>query len=455
MSLRRFSTRFRKSELGGLAGDTSYVAVWQGTVAIAELAQMALITHALGLEEYGRLALAVAFVTLVGGFFNMRVGIAATTHGAAPLARRDYRALSGVFRMAYLIDFGTATCAVLVLAVAAPILGPGLIGEQAVALVLLYSITLIGTAMDTTSFAVLRLLDRFKRVAVNSIIIEGTRLVLVITALAVDTNLVLVVAAVAASKLAGGFLNLATAAAAFRKVATGRRLVHRVGPMPTFERKSMLSTVFHTNLVAYARIAQVQVPTLLLGSIAGPTQTALYKVGIAVGGGLSKLIDPASAALLPRFTRLWAEGKRAELDRLVRHVTLVTVPVILVSLAVLVVFRDPILELLGGGSEATDAGTVLILGALGHACYALVFWRTNLLFAIGRAKTVSAVSIPIAAIQIAGVAIFAPSLGAEGAALAFLIARAINGIALTVAAIRALETAETPRTPALAGTGGG
>jgi O-antigen/teichoic acid export membrane protein len=188
---------------------------------------------------------------------------------------------------------------------------------------------------------------------------------------------------------------------------------------------------------------------LLLGTMATPTQTALYKVGMAVASGLTVVVDPASAALLPRFSRLWAARRQAELNRLVRHATLISAPLIAALFVLLVVFRDPLLQLFGGGPAASDAGTVLILGALGHAFHAAVFWRTTVLFAVDRAKTVSAVMLPTTALQIAGVALLVPPLGAIGAALAFVVSRALSAVVLSVAAVRALMAEQPPRAAAL------
>src|SRR5204863_1253049 len=87
----------RRGELGGLAADSVYVAVWQGATSLADLAQIALIAHVLGLDQYGRFAVVVSFVILVSQFFDVRVGVAATTLGAREL-NRDPRRAAGVFQ---------------------------------------------------------------------------------------------------------------------------------------------------------------------------------------------------------------------------------------------------------------------------------------------------------------------------------------------------------------------
>jgi O-antigen/teichoic acid export membrane protein len=439
MSFRGLWQRFRKSELGGLAGDTSYIAVWQATVALADLLQIALITHALGLGEYGQLALAIAFVALVGGFFNVRIGIAALTHGAPRVAEGNFRAAVSVFRFAYLIDFGTVICALVALAVLAPLVGPSVIGNGGPALVLLYSVTLAAQALETTSSSILRLLDRFRRVSINGVATELARVALVAIAVTVGADLMFVVAAIAVAKLGGGIANITAAAQAFRAAGEGWRLTDRAGPMARAERKQMLGTIFHTNLVAYARVAQVQLPTLLVGAIAGATQTALYKVGMAVAGGLTKVFDPAMTALLPRFTRLWATGRTRELRRLIRQATIISVPVAGVTFVLLVLLREPLLHALGGGPAAGDAETVLIFAAAGNVFHAAVFWRSTLLYATERARVMSAIIIPLTIVQVGGVALLTPEYGANGAALAFAASMVLSAIALSIAALRVFK----------------
>ena len=97
---------------------------------------------------------------------------------------------------------------------------------------------------------------------------------------------------------------------------------------------------------------------------------------------------------------------------------------------------------------------MLILGAIGAALHAAVFWRVNLLYAVGQAATVSKVLLVITVFDIAAVAALVPALGAEGAALVFLVDRVITAVVLSAAALRALAVEEPPHIPALVSTGG-
>ena len=174
--------RFRRSQLGGLAKDSGYVALWQASAAGALLAQTALITHAFGLSGYGRFAVVVAFVELVGGLFNLRVGIAATTFGARWLVR-DVRVAAGVFQYGFLVDMATTVAAVLVLAVLAFTVGPHVAGGDSATLIVVYAFALVGPMLTRSSYVILRLLDRFGLIATYSWSLELVRVVLIVGAI--------------------------------------------------------------------------------------------------------------------------------------------------------------------------------------------------------------------------------------------------------------------------------
>jgi len=415
--------------------------VTQGSQLGADLLQIALITHTLGITQYGRFSLVVAFVTIVSTFFDLRVGIAATTYGARQL-RRDPRAAVGVFQLSYLIDLSSGAVFAGVVAPLTLIVGSGVVGGVSPEVVLVYTLVLLARHVETTPIAVLRLLDRMKLLALMTFVTESARLALVFAALQAEKSLLAVAAAVAVGKLGAGTVKALLAFRVFVRAYPGERLTRAsIGHVPADERQAILRTVFHSSLLSYEGITQIHAPTLVLGWLAGATETGLYKVGMAIASVIGNVAAPASAAILPRLSRLWSEERYRELRRLLRQATLISLPVIVVVYLLLLAFRDPMLELLGGGPVAKAAGTVLLLGAAGQAVYAAVFWRTSVLLAAYRTGTVAKVSLAGGALQIGALIALVPSVGAEGAALAYFLSRAaING-ALGYIAVRTVDSA--------------
>jgi O-antigen/teichoic acid export membrane protein len=109
-----------------------------------------------------------------------------------------------------------------------------------------------------------------------------------------------------------------------------------------------------------------------------------------------------------------------------------------VALAVVLLLRRPILDLIGG-QEATDAAPVLAAGAAAFAINGAVFWNVGVLFAAGRAQTVSRIAVITALTQAALLIPLVVALDAPGAAISFLASIALSNLAATVIALRVVE----------------
>lgn len=448
--LRTLAGRFKRSELGGLAGDSGYMAVTQGSYVGSDLVQIAIITHALGLAEFGRFALVVAFVSLVSAVLNVKVSIAATTFGARHL-REDPRSAAGVFQLAYLVDLSTGAVFVLAVGLLSLLIGTGIVDGVGLVVVLLYTLVPLAKNLDNTPLVILRLRDRFKLVATVTFATEMLRLACVVAALAVDKSLLAVVIGLVVGRFVASAAKAVLAYWVFEKDFPDVRLARpAIRHLPPDERQAMRRTIVKSSAISLDHITQVHVPTLLLGAYVGATGTGLYKIGMALAAVVSKVADPASAALLPRLSRLWSEERFDDLRRLVKQATLITLPIIAVVFMLIVVLRDPLLQVLGGGPEATEAGTILILGAAGQAMYAAVFWRGTVLHAARRTGAVAAVSMIGAALQIAASFVMIRAWGAEGAALAFLLSRLFINGSLSVLAVRVMNRAGRGPDPPLA-----
>ncbi|MEK6328613.1 MAG: oligosaccharide flippase family protein, partial [Actinomycetota bacterium] len=418
------------------AGDSLYVAVWQGATSLADLAQIALIAHVLGLDEYGRFAVLVAFVMLVTQFFDVRVGVAATTLGAREL-HRDPRRAAGIFQLSYLIDAVTGLLGFALVVALSFVVGPGLVGGNGTLLIVLFATAVLASTVGDSSLAVLRLLDRYRLVATYTVGLEAARVGLLAGALLISEGLVPVILALLAQRMLVTVVQVATAATSFR-AAMGRSLFRESAlDAVTDTRRQMITTVLHTNVVSYARLAQTQLPTVVLGAISGPLQAGLYRIGMAAASAVGRLADPAYAALLPRLSRLFAAGRRESVRRLIVQSSLFSIPVMVAAFALVVALREPILELLGG-QGATHAAPVLVAGAAAFAINGAVFWNIGVLFAAGRTQVVAVIAVTAALTQVALLIPLVVTLDATGAALAFLGSMALSNLLITVIALRLL-----------------
>lgn len=429
-------------ELRGLARDSFMVGLSQGAVGVGQLVQLVLITHALGLREFGRFSLVVSFVLLVSQFFDVRVAQATITFGAGKVGT-DPRGLAGIIQLGYVIDLVTGVVAFAVVAALAPLVGPRLVGAEGTSLVILYALTLLASTVDNSSNAVLRLFDRYALMLGYAVISEIARVGLVLLALAASADLTWVVIALLVHDVASALATARLASVAFRK-ASGASLLQPALAAARDVRGPMMRMILHTNVVGYARMAQTQLPTVVLGALRGPLEAGVYRVGMAAAAVVGRLADPAYFAVLPRLARLWSAGRRDDILRLVRQSSWIAVPAMALATGLLVWFREPVFRVLGGHEAVLGGGSVVVFGALAHGLNGALFWNVPLLTAAGRAAWLSRAAVLGLVLQLSLLPLLADRAGAPGAALALFVSLSAVNMGLAVLALRV--TAREPST---------
>jgi O-antigen/teichoic acid export membrane protein len=424
------------AETRGLARDTSFLAVGKAATTLAMIAQVMLISHVLGLRQYGVFALTVAFVAIVSKFFDVDVAKATISIGARYI-RSDTRAAAGIFQLSYLVDGVLGVAGFVVVAALAPFAGPRLVGSEGFLLFLLYGLTLLGSTVDTTSIAILQVLGNYRTITALVLLREASRVALVATALFSFHTLVAVVALLVVHDVLTGVGSATLAVKAFGRATPGLSLRKSMLDAAKEARRPMFAMIFQTNLISYGRLVEGQAPALLLGFLRGPLEVGVFKIGMAGAIAVGQLAAPAWNAALPRISRLWNAGSMDELRRLVREGSVAALVVMTVAGVVVVVFRRPILELFGGHA-ATAAGTVLSLAVASQVVNGILFWNDSVLLAAGRAKLAMSLYLPAVMVMLALVLVLGERYGAEGAAGAVLASALLTNVGLTFSAVRML-----------------
>jgi O-antigen/teichoic acid export membrane protein len=443
---RRLLGALRRGELGGLIGDSFWVGVSQGSMAVVQLIQIALITHSLGLSAYGELALVVSVVSLSGRFFDLRVGTVVTVFAAERMGT-SLAAARGIAQFGFAASLIVGAVSAVVVGFVAVVVGQDLIGTDGPLLIAAYGLTLVTGAFQDPGSALLRLLDRFRLVAVYTAVLQVLRLILIAVAiLGFDSLLAVVLALVIVDGLTSA-AELWASARVFKKESGGVSMFAR-GASPTRpERRRMLRMMWHTNLVTYGGMAQAQLPDLIIGIVAGTTELGVYKVGMSFATGLATLVQPLYGSVLPRLSRLWNAGRGLEMRRLIRHVSYFSVPAMAVlTLIVAWPLQTPLVHALGGEEAvAAGAGTVLVFGVIARGFGSAFFWNISVLWATGHSRAAAWIQISGAVLQIGLLAVLIGPLGAEGAAIAFCVSNLLLNTADTAIAVRAMRTGPPAR----------
>lgn len=173
-----------------------------------------------------------------------------------------------------------------------------------------------------------------------------------------------------------------------------------------------------------------QADKLVLSKVLPLADYGYFTVAVLVAGGVMIVSNPISSALLPRMTRLQAEGKNDALVTVYRQATqLVTVTAIPVALVLIFFAPQVLLAWTGNADLVQRAAPVLSLYAIGYSFLAVGAFPYYLQFAKGNLRLHLIGNLLFVLLLIPSVIWAATHYGMEGAGWAWLVS---NGIYLLV-----------------------
>ena len=438
--MRRLLARLSKRldpQTRGFIRDSTKLGAGSAIVVAGYATQIALITHLLGLYEYGVFVIVVSTVDVVARLFDFQVG-QMTTAFAADSLRTDERRTIGIAQFSYLIDISAGVVGFLMIVAIAPFAAEHLLEGESWWLFVLYALIMLATTTETTSIALLQLSGRFGGILRLTVIREIMRLTFVLVALLVFDTIASVIIGLVVMEAVMAVLWTFAANGAMREQTGGLGLTHRCLAATRGKRKEMARMVLHTNVISYIKVLAAQAPTLLVGAMRTPADAGLFKIGTSVAAIVGKPADPAWAAVLPRLAKLRAAGRPTEMRALIRQASLGAFLLISAMGLVAVVFREPLLRIVGG-TAALAAGTVLTLSVLARIVNGTLFWNSPLLYALKRASTASRIFVAVSVVFVPVLVVFVDRWGANGAAGALLFWNVVVNTGLTIAALRAMR----------------
>ena len=162
-------------------------------------------------------------------------------------------------------------------------------------------------------------------------------------------------------------------------VPAGQRLGWSFAPIG-----SVLKFSLSITFVSSVWVLVTQTDKLVLSKLLPLAEYGYFTLAVLVASGVMTISGPISSALLPRMTRLNAEGDEVGLIRLYRNATQLVGIIVIPAALVLAFFAEPVLWAWTGDSDvARQAGPVLALYALGNGILAIAAFPYYLQFAKG------------------------------------------------------------------------
>lgn len=205
------------------------------------------------------------------------------------------------------------------------------------------------------------------------------------------------------------------------QLPAGQRLVWHWAPL-----KPMLKFSLTIAFTSSVWVLVTQTDKLLLSKILPLADYGYFSVAVLVASGISILGGPISSAILPRMSRLQAEGKEAELIALYRQATRMVAVVTAPAALVLACFPAQVLWAWTGNAElVTKSAPVLTLYAVGYGILAVSAFPYYLQYAKGNLRLHLIGNIGFVGLLIPSVVWAATHFGMTGAGWAWLVSNAV------------------------------
>ncbi|WP_254601963.1 lipopolysaccharide biosynthesis protein [Sphingomonas bacterium] len=333
--------------LGGKAG-----------AGVMSLVYLVIVTHRLGPHDYGVLVLVSAYATLIGVLIAFSGFHGVVRYGAIARERGDRAELARIIRFMAVIELGCGMIAIVLAALAVPLVGPRLGWSPAAqAFAVPFSLGVIGTVRATPQ-GLLQIAGRFDLIGLHQMVNPLVRLIGSLLALFFGGGLIAFLLVWLASLLIEGIALWVMALPSWHRL-TGERLL---GPwrhsQPGFGRFILAANTDITLRELAPNLAPLTVGWLLGPAAAG--MLALAQRATNVLAQPAVLLGQASYSVL---ADLFARGDVAALRRTVWRGAGLALSIAVMITVALAIFGRPFLALIGGSGFAVGAALLLPVAA--------------------------------------------------------------------------------------------
>jgi O-antigen/teichoic acid export membrane protein len=385
--------------------------------AVVGLAYIALTARGLGKELMGVIVLINAFSQFLGEVAKFQSWQTLLQYGASALLQNDRARFQQVLRFTVLLDTLGAAVGV-TLGVCGALLFGHLLGWPATLSPAAACYALSIAVMDSaTSVGLLRLFDRFRFLAAEQAVSSAVRLVGCGLAFLHHGPIEAYLAAWAAGTLAAFVYVNGVALWDLNRRQLLKGFTFR-GPLSQ-GLPGIWRFAWATNFSGTIDTAFSQVITLVVGSILGPAQAAMWRVGRQVADGMAKPAKLLVPALYPELAKMRATGGEEAMRKLSRQIGLIGGAVAGVLLLVSILFGAPLLTLVMGKPFAAGAG-IMNWQVAAAAIGVLAMPLEPMLVSLGKAGLALRVRAAICAVYLVALAPLIRTAGLNGAGAALV-----------------------------------
>lgn len=426
----------RRSLRARLSRNLSWTFASQLFISIAAVATLFITARALGPAGLGILALVESFVRVVDLILRLEPWQAVIRYAIQAQHRGDTAAFLRLIKLSVLIDAAGGILAGAVCMILAPFVAP-LIGlPEGVGTQYIWVMAFgLFFSFRPTATAVLRIFDRFDRLAGVDMISATVRLLLSVAAWLGGMGIWAFLVILLVQSLMDGLLAFAVALHELRKRGHHGAL-SAPGLVALRENPGFLQFLWNSNFNVILRQSANRFDVLVLGAMMSPAAVGVYQLGKRVMNRVTKLAGPVRQTIYPELARLWEKGQVHEFNRLILIVSVAILLLQLVIAVPIMLHMEGVIALVFGPAFA-GAGPVMNILLISSIIFASGVALNPALLSMGKDRMLVRVTILSTILFALTFLPFVHFWGVEGAAASNLIFNLTWTIGCTLAFRRA------------------
>lgn len=384
--------------------------------ALLGLVSVTIMARSLGPDGLGILTLIMVYCNIIDRLLNFQSWQFLIKNGADALRNNEGERLRRQIKFSILLDVSSSLCSTLV-AIALAGLAGRLLGWSSIEIqfTMVYALTILFhlSGMPT---GLLRLLDRFRALAVQKVVTAVSTLLGTLVAWAWDGGLAGFLIAFGVGNVIGSLYLLGAGLLSLRELHLGSL---RRTPLRGLLRDDpgTWQFVFYTNIESSIKILR-EIDIFIIKVILSAEAVGLYTLGRRLAEIPYLMIDPFVHAIYPEIARLASRKAGPETKRLVLQSSLSLGIAAILTWTGFMLVGPWLIDLLFG-SRYSEAYAIAAVCMIGSILYAFSQPASPLLYSLGGARDALLIHAATATLYILMVPIFSSILGTIGASIAY------------------------------------
>jgi O-antigen/teichoic acid export membrane protein len=363
-----------------LAEGASLLAISQYVGAALNMVTNILIARLLGPTDYGLVALAVAYPTMLYSFVSIKSVSVTTRYVAAFRAKKETEKLEAIVKLGYGLDFYVSLMALTLVAISSWWVSERFYRQPYLAwLMVVYAGSFPLFSLTGNSWAVLSSWGRFRLLAIFEVLHPFLKLCLTVGFIVAGFGVSGVVIGMGLAQASIGLIMMIATTDLLLCEGLGTWWKASLKPVISLKRELMGFLGWNYLLVTLSGLV-VQLPVMLLGRLRGPEEAGFYRIALSIGTVGSYLETSLGRVIYPTLSAWWSSEGEERIVRTLKGWTLkVGLPISATIVLVTILFPWLLPLLFGHDYRPAVPGVQVIM--LGIAISATFFWLNSFYYA--------------------------------------------------------------------------